>query len=183
MALHSGNLSTVFLVTGPQYEQRRSEPSPRVRTEPGYLLSPGTPSHVCLASACASGWEDATGLEGGKEPTCVSLHVRVHTYVSMPSLGTRVYIRCSAFCPAGPGGSKAPRFPWLAVLWLGASGSQALAAHPGVPYSRFACSGDTVEKSGSMRLLRDSDEQDSWPFCNSCSLDTSGALRGSSEDK
>lgn len=82
MALHSGNLSTVLLVTGTQYEQRRSEPSPRVRTEPGYLLSPGTPSHVCLASACASGWEDAMPQalrEAKNPPVSHCMYVCTHT--------------------------------------------------------------------------------------------------------
>lgn len=46
-------------------------------------------------------------------------------------------------------------FSWIGsfvaqCLWE--SGAQ---ARPGVPYSRFACSGHTVEKSGSVRLLRD----------------------------
>jgi hypothetical protein len=46
-------------------------------------------------------------------------------------------------------GRGAPHFHGLG-LWFHASGSQTLATSSGVPYSRFACSGCTVEKYGSV---------------------------------
>lgn len=73
-------------------------------------------------------------------------HVCVHMYASTPS--------SSVFCEGE--GTGAPHFPGLAVLWFPASGSQTLATHSGVPYSRFACSGHTVENCGSVCLLGES---------------------------
>lgn len=73
-------------------------------------------------------------------------HVCVHMYASTLS--------SSVFCEGKETG--APHFPGLAVLWFPASGSQMLATRSGVPYSRFACSGHTVENCGSVCLLGES---------------------------
>jgi hypothetical protein len=74
--------------------------------------------------------------------------VCVHMCVSIPSVSTHVLCVCGYSVRRG--WRRAPHFPGLAVLWRNASGSRVLAARPGVPYSRFACSSHTVEKSESM---------------------------------